>query len=156
MRLIPSISYSRVDKKVRWCGINSSIITELLHSILPHKTDYLRLEHKTQDQVRNKVSLHPYLPLQMHQPAQRFESLLSTWNSFPLLLPFRCVIKSSNKRSPVTEVDEEGWHPCRALTHHGSIFYSLFKRKCCSAEIQEPGLRDGGKHKRQQPCTKCQ
>lgn len=52
MRPIPSITYSRVDKKLRWCGTNSSIIAELLHSILPHKTDYLRLEHKTQDQVK--------------------------------------------------------------------------------------------------------
>lgn len=43
----------------------------------------------------------------MHQPAQRFESLLSTWKSFPLLLSFIRVMKSPNKRSPVREVDEE-------------------------------------------------
>ena len=49
---------SRVEGKVRQCDINSFTVIKLLHSILPHKTDYLRLENKTQDQVKSETRFH--------------------------------------------------------------------------------------------------
>lgn len=104
------MTISRAEGKVRQCDINSFTVIKLLHSILPHKTDYLKLENKTQDQVKSETRFHSILICHCDyiKLAQRSESLLSIRESIPLLLPFIRAIKNPSKRFPVKEVDKEG------------------------------------------------
>lgn len=54
----PVSTTGRVEGKVRQCDMNSFTLIKQLHSILPRKTGYLRLENKTQDKVKSETRLH--------------------------------------------------------------------------------------------------